>query len=101
MVLFSSRTAYLHHHAVWSLLHPCNMLPAGGAAQAATLDLLALHFHDCRAGADHVNCFLESDALQGSVSWDGVTHIFVGLPRLLERHKQKPGQKCCITEEVK
>lgn len=55
------------------------------------LDLLALQFHDCRAGADYVNCFLESDALQGSISWNGVTDIFIGLPRLLRRKKTKTG----------
>lgn len=69
------------------------------------LDLLALQFHDCRAGTDYVNCFLESDALQGSISWNGVTDIFIGLPRLLRRKKNKnrirEDHKYCITEQVK
>lgn len=99
------RKAYLHRCTVWSLPHRCNLLPVSGAAQAAVLHLLALQFHGCRAGADYVNCFLESDALQGSISWNGVIDIFIRLPRLLQRQKPKnkirEDQKCCITEQVK
>lgn len=82
------KEAYLHHYTVWGLLHPCNVLSVSGAVQAAMLDLLALQFHGCRAGTDYVNRFLESDALQGSISWNGVTDIFIELPRLRKRQKQ-------------
>lgn len=81
------KDTYLHRCTVWRLLQGCDLLPAGGAAQAAVLHLLALQLHGCRAGADDVNCFLESDALQGSISWEGVTDIFIGL---LGRQKAKP-----------
>lgn len=93
---------YLHHNPVWSLLHPCNLRSVGGAVQAAVLDLLALQFHDCRAGTDYVNCFLESDVFQGSISGNGVTDIFFGLLRLLkeqkqsEDHKARKIKKCCV-----
>lgn len=71
--------AYLHHDPVWSVPPPtCNMLSVTGAAEAAVLDLLVLQLHD----------FLERDALQGSVSWNGVTNIFIWLPRVLKRQKK-------------
>lgn len=57
------------------------MLSVTGTAQAARLPLLALQLHDCRAGTDHANRFLERDALQGSISRNGATDIFIGLPR--------------------
>lgn len=72
--------AYLHHHPVRRVPHPArNVLSVTGAAQAAVLHLLLLQLHD----------FLERDALQGSVSWNGVTDIFVWLPRVLRRQKIK------------
>lgn len=72
--------AYLHHDPVWSVPHPtCNMLSVTGAAQAAVLNLLVLQLHD----------FLERDALQGSASRNGVTDIFIGLPRVLKKAKKR------------
>lgn len=71
--------AYLHHDPVWRVPHPrCNVLSVTGAAQAAVLHLLLLQLHD----------FLERDALQGLVSWNGVTDIFIWLPRVLKRQKK-------------
>lgn len=69
-VLFRE-SAYLHHLAVRSLCFHTNSTVGSvtGAAEAAMLDLLALQFHGCRPVSDNADRFLETDALQGSLSW--------------------------------
>lgn len=77
--------AYLHHLAVGSpCVHPsCTVRSVTGAAEAAVLDLLALQLHGGRPVADYADRFLESDALQGSLSRCCVTDIFGWLPQFL------------------
>lgn len=66
-----SEPAYLNHLTVRSLYgHTCSAVASvSGAAEAAMLDLLALQFHGCRPVSDNADRFLETDTLQGSLSW--------------------------------
>lgn len=64
------------------------------------LDLLVLQLHGCRTGTDYADSFLESDALQGSISWNGVTDIFIGLPRFLKSQKKKKVESEMLLTEI-
>lgn len=63
------------------------------------LDLLALQFHGCRPVSDNADRFLETDALQGSLSWYCVTDILGCLPRFLfqQTNKQRVFQRSSYT----
>ena len=96
---FSDNPAYLHHFVVRSLhLHTnCIVGSVTGAAEAAMLDLLALQFHGCRPVSDNADRFLETDTLQGSLSWYCVTDILGCPPRFLRQqtNKRHEVQRCC------
>lgn len=53
------------------------------------LDLLALQFHGCRPVSDNADRFLETDTLQGSLSWYCVTDILGCPPRFLRQQTNK------------
>lgn len=92
--------AYLHLLAVQSLYFHTNCT-LGSVTGAAMLDLLALQLHGCRPVTDNADRFLETDALQGSLSWYGVTDILGRPPRLLrQRTKDRRFRDVAEREEL-